>query len=112
MTKVIFDFKRDKYRKSRGDYSRFLNIFCDHCKSKILLYQKDGAGPLKRLYLDRIFAPIELTKWQKIKQIKNVPKLVCKKCNRLIAIPGIYEKENRKALLLLSHTFIKKIVKI
>lgn len=111
MAKIKIDFKRDKYREARGNYSRFLDIFCSHCGEKILLYQKDGPGPLKRLYLDRIFAPIELTKWQEIKQVEKVPQLICKTCNRLIAIPAMYEKEDRKALLLLSHTFIKKIVK-
>src|SRR3989338_8331432 len=50
-------FKSDKYRKTRGGYSRFLNVLCEHCGAKILVYQKDGHGPLKRLYFDRIFAP-------------------------------------------------------
>ncbi len=47
--------KSDKYRKARGGYSRFLNVFCHHCGHKVLMYQKDGPCELKRLYMDRIF---------------------------------------------------------
>ena len=63
---MVVKFKSDKYRKARGNYSRFLNVLCEHCGAKILVYQKDGPGPLKRLYLDRIFAPEDLINFQKI----------------------------------------------
>lgn len=95
----VFTLKHDVYRKSRGGYSRFLVISCSHCDEALLLYQKDGPGHLKRLYVDRIHAP-------KIDGTKN---LVCKKCKRLIAIPGIYEKENRPVFFLLSYAFTKKV---
>ena len=52
--------KQDKFRKSRGGYSRFLIINCEKCEGFIALYQKDGPGPLKRMYLDRIFSPKSL----------------------------------------------------
>lgn len=103
-----FQLKNDSFRKSRGGYARFLNIYCEHCSEFLLLYQKDGSGPLKRLYLDRIFAPKELVGLQDTKKVEN---LVCKKCQKLIGIPGIYEKENRKVYLLLSYTFTKKLAK-
>lgn len=103
-----FKFKKDKYKEARGNYSRFLNIYCSHCSTYLLLYQKDGSGPLKRLYLDRIFAPAELTGVQKL-SIKDVPELICKKCKRLIGIPAIYKEENRKVYLLLSYSFNKRL---
>lgn len=44
----------DRYQKKRGGYSTFLVVRCHHCKSKIFAYQKDGPGPLKRSYLNRV----------------------------------------------------------
>lgn len=111
MERNEFKFKKDQYRNSRGGYSKFINLYCDHCGEHILLYQKDGPGPLKRMYLDRIFAPKQLADWQNTKNVKDVPQLTCDRCHRLIAIPAIYEKEDRSALLLLSCSFIKKITK-
>lgn len=100
-----FKFKTDKYRNSRGGSSKFLNIYCEHCGTHILLYQKDGPGPLKRMYLDRIVAPQRLTDLQ---SANIVPNLLCRGCKRLIAIPSIYEKEKRRAYALLAYTIIKK----
>lgn len=105
-----FTFKSDKYRKARGGYSRFINIFCSQCGEYFLLYQKDGPGPLKRLYLDRIFAPEENVGLQK-QEVKHVKHLACRKCNNLIGLAGIYKKENRKIYHFLNHTFTKKIAK-
>lgn len=34
------DFKKDKYRKSRGGYSRFLEVSCHHCDKKLLYIKK------------------------------------------------------------------------
>lgn len=106
-----FTIKRDKFKKNRGEYSRFLNIYCDHCGEHILLYQKDGPGPLKRMYLDRIHAPTEIAVLQTTKNIKDIPNLICRKCKRPIGIPSVYEKENRKVYLLLSYSVIKKVGK-
>jgi hypothetical protein len=105
-----FKIKKDLYQDHRGGWSKFLNIYCDHCGEHILLYQKDGPGPLKRLYIDRIFAPEEISSLVN-KNLKDICGLRCKVCNRLIGIPANYEKENRKAFLLLSYVFIKKIAK-
>lgn len=106
-----FLLKKDQYSKARGNYSRFLNLYCSHCSSYLLLYQKDGSGPLKRLYFDRIFAPESLVKLQEL-SLENVPQLICAKCKRLIGIPGIYEEEKRKCYLLLSYSFVKKLGKV
>lgn len=106
-----FKLKSDKYRKARGGYSRFLNIYCSTCKSFIFLYQKDGPGTLKRAYLDRIFAPESLSNFQNISDIKDVPTLVCSNCKSLIGTPYIFKKENRKAYLLDPTSFVKKICK-
>ena len=48
-------FKSDKYKKVRGGYSRLLDISCVRCGQHLCLYQKDGPGLLKRMYLDRIY---------------------------------------------------------
>ena len=80
---MTIKFKSDKYRKTRGGYSRFLNVLCEHCGAKILVYQKDGPGPLKRLYLDRIFAPVNFANFQKL-PITKVPNLVCSKCKTVL----------------------------
>ena len=56
-----FEFKKDKYKTARGTHSRLLNLFCRVCGEKILVYQKDGPGNLRRLYFDRILFPKNLT---------------------------------------------------
>jgi hypothetical protein len=104
-------FKQDKYKKARGGYSRFSDIKCEKCGSSIATYQKDGPGPLKRMYIDRIFSPQNLVNLQKV-AIKKIPNLVCFKCKQIIAIPYIYKKENRPAFRLFEGSVIKKIVKI
>lgn len=104
----LYSFKKDRYSRSRGGYSRFLNLYCSNCKNFILLYQKDGPGILKRLYLDRIFFPADLSNLEK-KDLKI--NLICKRCKTIIGFPIIYEKENRRAFLLKQGSFIKKITK-
>ena len=108
---MIMKIKSDKYRKARGGYSRFLNVLCEHCGAKILVYQKDGPGPLKRLYLDRIFAPENLANVQKL-SINKITNLTCSKCKSILAVPYIYKKEQRKAYRLFVGAVTKKITKI
>jgi hypothetical protein len=98
---------KDSYRRVRGGHSELLNIICNSCKNKILVYQKDGPGRLKRMYLDRIHAPKELMELQFL-NTKNIPALRCKKCNQLIAIPYVYRLEKRKAFRLHKGTVIEK----
>ena len=99
----MYHFKQDQYSKQRGGYSRFLNLYCDHCGEYILLYQKDGPGYLKRLYLDRIIAP------ENVKKLGRAANLKCVKCKRILGIPSIYEEEKRRIYLLLSFAVIKKV---
>jgi len=106
-----YTFKKDRYRQRRGGYSKFLNIYCSNCDNFVLLYQKDGPGILKRLYIDRIFAPESLSNLQKITDIKLIKNLSCKNCKKLIGVATIYEKENRNAFHLDQKSFIKKITK-
>ena len=94
-------FKKDKYRRARGGYSRLLQVSCEKCGNVVALYQKDGPGPLKRMYLDRIVKPGYIAG-------KN---LVCSKCKHLLGVHYIYEKEKRPALRLFEGAVMKKIVK-
>ena len=94
-------FKNDKFKKKRGGYSRCLLLSCQICKNPILLYQKDGPGIIKRLYLDRIFSPQNIID-------KN---LTCKKCKTIIGVKTVYQKENRPAYRLFAGATEKKIVK-
>jgi len=94
--------KSDKYRKARGGHSRFLDIYCDHCERKVLVYQKDGPGELKRLYLDRIVFPAK---------IKRAPSLICPHCGRELGIFYIYPKEKRGAFRLFAGAVRKIIIK-
>lgn len=96
-------FKNDKFKKSRGGYSRWLLLSCEKCKAPLLTYQKDGPGALKRLYLDRIENP----KFALLQ--KN---LICRQCKNIIGISIIYEKEKRKAYRLFIGAIEKKIIKL
>lgn len=94
-------FKNDKYKRTRGGYSRLLSISCQKCSEHICEYQKDGPGNLRRMYIDRIVDP-------KVSILRK--DLSCSK-NHLIGVKIIYEKENRPAFRLLAESFIKKIIK-
>lgn len=106
-----FKFKKDKYKSARGTHSRLLNLFCRVCGEKILTYQKDGPGNLRRLYFDRIFYP---KKWANLesKLLNAVPTLSCPKCKEDIGTPYIYKKENRKAFKVYQDALVKKIRKL
>ncbi len=106
-----FEFKKDKYKTARGTHSRLLNLFCRVCGEKILVYQKDGPGNLRRLYFDRIFSPSKLTNLES-KPLNAVTTLRCPKCNEDIGTPHTYKKENRKAFKVYQDILIKKIRKL
>ena len=108
MKKIL---KSDQYRKARGGYSRFLDIRCEHCGTKVLVYQKDGPGELRRLYMDRIVAPDKLINL-KDKKTENILDLMCTKCKRVLGIAYIYQKEKRKAYRLFVGAVVKKVVRI
>ena len=109
--KINFSFKKDKYKSARGGYSRLLNICCRKCESLVLIYQKDGPGNLRRLYMDRIFAPDELSNLQTL-DLKNILTLKCKKCGEVLGTPYIYQKEKRKAFRLYQDSIIKRLRKL
>ena len=101
MKKIQFTLKNDKYRKNRGGYARFLNIFCDRCGAHLALYQKDGPGELKRMYIDRILAP-------KISPDKRSD-FICQSCRKIIGTFYTYKKEKRPAIRLYQGSVVKKI---
>ena len=103
-------FKHDKYKKVRGGYSRFLEIHCAQCDHLVAIYQKDGPGLLKRIYLDRIFSPENLTRLENL-PFKKIPPFVCPHCKRVLGIPFTYEKEQRLSFRLFEGSVTKKVVK-
>jgi len=82
----INSMKNDKYRKARGGWSRVYDVSCDVCFVRVCAYQKDGPGPLKRMYFDRM---LDVTSFN--------DELVCVGCKSLLGIKIVYEKENRLA---------------
>ena len=104
-------FKKDKYKSARGGHSRLLDVCCRKCESVVVVYQKDGPGNLRRLYLDRIFSPAEMVGLQAL-NIKDVPALKCKKCGEILGTPCIYIKEKRKAFRLYQDSVIKRLKKL
>lgn len=101
--------KKDKYLRERGGAAHMINVFCANCGKKILYYQKDGPGWLKRCYLNRIFAPEKWEKLQhdkKITEPKNMPNLVCE-CGKLIGVPMLH-KDDRLAFRLERGSFKRK----
>jgi hypothetical protein len=94
-------FKNDKYKKVRGGYSRLLDISCQKCSEHICLYQKDGQGNLRRMYLDRIIDS----------KVSIVKKDFSCSNGHLLGVKITYEKENRLAFRLFVDSVIKKIKK-
>lgn len=95
------EFKNDKYRKSRGGHSRFLDIRCRKCKETICVYQKDGPGNLRRMYVDRINKPT-------VSILKK--ELICPN-GHVLGVKIVYAKENRPAFRLFVDAITKKIIK-
>lgn len=102
--------KNDKYRASRGGTAKLVDVICANCNYKVLLYQKDGPGWLKRCYLNRIFEPSEYSKLQKDKSINSqekMPKLICLNCKKLIGLP-MKHKDGRLAFTLIRGSFKRR----
>lgn len=102
--------KNDKYKRTRGGYSRLLEISCESCGKVICNYQKDGPGILRRMYLDRISNSKKYADLQHL-NAKDVPELKCIPCARLLGVCVNYEKEDRLAYRLFVGAVTKKIVK-
>ena len=94
-------FKNDKYKKSRGGYSRLLDISCQKCGINICQYQKDGPGNLKRMYHDRIIES----------NVSILRKDLSCPNGHLLGVKIIYEKEKRLAFRLFVDSVKKKIIK-
>lgn len=110
MPKTNPNIKRDKYKSARGGYSRMLDVCCRKCAHTVVVYQKGGPGDLRRLYMDRIFEPQEMTDLQ-TKNIKDVPALKCPKCGEVLGTAYIYAKEKRPAFRLYQDAVIKRLRK-
>lgn len=95
-------FKNDRYRRTRGGYSRLLRISCQKCAAPICLYQKDGAGNLRRMYVDRIVEP----------RVPLMRKDLSCPNGHLLGVKIIYDKEKRPAFRLFVDSVAKKIVKV
>lgn len=90
--------KNDSYRRARGGFSQFLDILCGNCHTHLCLYQKDGPGPLLRMYADRIIESAALAEYASARTLSDVPTLTCSECGQIIAYPMIYKPEERLAL--------------
>lgn len=93
------NFKNDKYKLERGSYSRLLDIACRKCSNHICYYQKDGSGPLRRMYLDRM-----------LDNAISKEELICTKCNEVIGMKVVYKKENRLAYRLFVDSVKKQTI--
>ena len=88
-----------------------LNLHCRKCDNIIAIYQKDGPGNLRRLYMDRIIAPEKLVGLQR-KNIKDVSPIKCSKCGFIVGVPHIHKKEKRKAFRVFRGAIVKRIKKL
>ncbi len=98
----MITLKKDKFKRNRGGYSRLLEITCAKCDAHLCVYQKDGPGILKRMYLDRINEPAFAPEKQ----------LVCPTCGQVLGIKYVYDKEDRLAYRLFVGAVAKKITKL
>ena len=100
--------KVDKYLEARGGTAHMINVSCAKCGKKILFYQKDGPGWLKRCYLNRIFG---IDKWEQLQHDKKTPNdladLVCD-CGNLIGTPMMH-KDGRLAFKLIRGSFKRRM---
>src|SRR4051812_38028680 len=94
--------KSDKYRRTRGGYSRLLHISCTKCSAPICHYQKDGPGNLRRMYLDRI---------SDSKVSLGGKTFTCPK-GHVLGVKIVYEKEKRLAYRIFVDAVAKKILKV
>jgi len=91
--------KNDTYSQARGGWSRVLEISCEY-GHRVCFYQKDGPGPLKRMYLDRTIGLGPTGK-----------SLKCPECAHELGVRITYAKENRPAYRLFQSSVLKRIVK-
>ena len=105
------EIKKDKWFRDRESTYVVLSIGCAACGTEVLLYQKDGRGDLKRLYLNRILAPETLAVLQDtVSDEKQLTMLKCPKCAADIGIPMLH-REGRLAFRLILGASSKNKVK-
>ena len=103
MTEVeVYKYINDEYTKRRGT-PEMLVISCANCLSQVMLYQKDGPGPLIRCYWDRIHDPLSLKGLNRLKTFPN--ELICPNCSKLIGQTALYLKEKRLVFVLENESF-------
>ncbi len=108
--KKVYVLRMDSHRLARGRTAKLVDVACKACGAKVLVYQKDGPGWLKRCYLDRILDPPEYETLQHRRRIRgpeDMPNLVCLKCGGLIGTP-VRHKDSRLAYKLIRGSFIRK----
>ena len=91
-------FINDKYKQTRGGYSRMYKVYCEKCSEFICKYQKDGPGIIKRLYIDRMSET----------NILSNKDLYCVNKHH-IGNKFIYEKEDRPAYRIYAGAIIKSL---
>jgi hypothetical protein len=81
----------DAYSTARGGWSRLQSLSCKECGQFICKYQKDGPGPLKRSYLDRIkdVAPA----------FDERGYLHCPSCKLILGFKDVYVKEDNRPVI-------------
>lgn len=93
--------KRNEFQRKRGT-PQLLAIHCSSCGKRVATYQKDGLGSLKRMYLDRIFAPKDLALLQSsARKASDYGPLLCPDCKAQLGSPSVYEPEKRLAFALI-----------
>ena len=110
---MAVSLKKDRYLKERGGAAKLVSVLCAKCGERVLLYQKDGPGWLKRCYLNRIFEPEEYSKLQhdkKHRKVEELPKLLCQNCKSVIGFPTRY-KDGRIAYALIRSSFKRKTLR-
>ena len=94
-----YELKKDRFTRARGGSSELLLICCAKCRHPILLYQKDGSGRLRRIYLDKIRAPEDFADLKHTVASKSdLEGLRCPNDQELLAVPMVYKPEGRLAL--------------
>ncbi len=104
--------KKDRYYKKRGGFAKIINVSCANCGKLLFIYQKDGAGWLKRCYLNRIISPSKYEKLQHNKEISepnDLKNLKCD-CGSIIGSP-MKHKDGRLAFHLIRRNFKRTINK-
>jgi hypothetical protein len=110
--------KRDSFLANRRGVFRFYTITCRCCATTLCLYQKDGFGSLRRLYLDRVMmdrsaqelSPNLIQEFAQEFAIDK--KLVCRHCGLMLGLGYVYQRENRPAIALFQDAIVKRPVSV